>query len=79
MTKILDEDCHYTIDSYPTCCRLCPFIISYNYQCHNESGIAYDCRLGYMRNSDTRDFAVDRLRWKDCQIENNCRIKCTGF
>lgn len=24
MTKILDEDCHYTIDSYPTCCEQCP-------------------------------------------------------
>ena len=74
MTKILEEYCEYEIDDYPDICEDCPFLLSYTYQCHNETGIAYSCRLGYMHGSDTRDYPVNKKRWDFCKIEHDPRI-----
>ena len=72
MSKILAQN--YVIDTYPKSCSECPFLTSYDYQCHNEHGRAFGCRLGYMDGGDTRDFPVSSRRWRDCDIEHNMYV-----
>lgn len=46
----------YELERYPAMCSECPAFEKHPYSCHNERGEEADCRLGYMKGRDMRDF-----------------------
>lgn len=67
------------LERYPENCKECPEFCQHPYICHdelewnifgNETGLEANCRLGYMRDDNMRDFCGDKL-YKNCGIRYN--------
>ena len=63
----------YEMERYPKNCKECPCFSTHPYTCHNERGTEAFCSLGYMDESDTRDFKGDS-KFHKCKIETNCAV-----
>ena len=64
----------YELDECPKTCRACPFFIQKPYQCHNETGMDADCKLGFMKGSDMRGFRGN-TRFSACDIEHTKHVR----
>lgn len=64
------------IEQLPKTCRECPMFSCGEYRCHNERGEQGNCKMGYMRNADTRDFAGYKL-WPGCMLGFDENVKVT--
>lgn len=72
MSQIIKSS--YILDFYPITCGECPFLGTHHYRDGAYTGVCYSCRLGYMAHGDTREFQIDKRRWKDCAIECDDRV-----
>ena len=72
MSQIIKSS--YILDFYPITCGECPFLVTRYYRDGAYTGACYSCRLGYMAHGDTREFQIDKRRWKDCAIKCDDRV-----
>lgn len=72
MSQIIKSS--YVLDFYPITCGECPFLTKHSYRDGGYTGVCYSCRLGYMAHGDTREFQIDKKRWKDCCIMGDSRV-----
>lgn len=61
----------------PKNCADCPMFSLSEYRCHNERGDQGNCKLGYMKGADMRDFTGKSL-YSGCRLLIDERVRFHG-